>query len=455
MIYPSYMEFVVAIAAIIALIWGLILFERGGILAGCLAVMLAGCCFGAPFFSLPAGPIPLTLDRLLWVGLMAVYAIWRYRGRVESKPLGRAEIVLAAFFAVLVLSTLSHDWRWHHNQPLAHLVFFYLMPLGIYCAARECELSERTIRTVFGCLAIFGLYLAVTAVAEVHRQWWLVFPKYVTLPGDGQFFGRGRGPLLNPASCGFYQSVGLFAALLWWPRLNRPGRLALVAACGLFLLGIYSTYTRSVWLGSALGLMIVVGLWMPRAWRVPVLGGGLLLAVLVAGTQWERILAFKRDEGLSAQEAAESVKLRPILARIAWNMFCDRPMLGCGYGQYNSEHVNYVADRSTDLPLEKGRSYVQHNVFLALLTETGLVGMGLYVLLLVLWTRDAWRLWRGGLSPPWARQQGLLFLAMLGSYLVNAMFHDIALMPMGNMLLFFIAGITAGLRPATTTAPTP
>ena len=44
---------------------------------------------------------------------------------------------------------------------------------------------------------------------------------------------------------------------------------------------------------------------------------------------------------------------------------------------------------------------------------------------------------------------------MLGSYLVNAMFHDIALMPMGNMLLFFIAGITAGLRPATTAAPTP
>ena len=109
-------------------------------------------------------------------------------------------------------------------------------------------------------------------------------------------------------------------------------------------------------------------------------------------------MAFKRDEGLSAREAAESVKLRPILARIAWNMFRDRPMLGCGFGQYKSEHVNYLADRSTDLPLEKGRSYVQHNVFLALLAETGLVGMGLFVLLLALWTRDAWRLWRGGLA---------------------------------------------------------
>ena len=439
------MELVFAIAAVVALVWGAVLFARGGLLGGCLAVMLAGCCFGYPFFHLPAGPIPLTLDRVLWAGLLVVYVLWRRLGRVKPKPLGRAEVVLLAFFGVLLLSTLAHDWRWHNNQPLAHLVFFYLVPLGIYWVARECELSERTIWTVFGCLAAFGVYLAATAVAEVHEQWWMVFPKYIASRGDGEFFGRGRGPLLNPAACGLYQSVGLFAALMWWPRLNRPGRLVLVLACALILLGIYGTLTRSVWIGAALGLVILC-LSIPRSWRVPLLGGGLLLAILVAGTQWDRLMAFKRDQNLSARETAESVKLRPILAQIAWNMFLDRPILGCGFGQYTNEHVNYLADRSTDLPLEKGRPYVQHNVFLALLTETGLLGMGLFALLLALWTRDAWRLWRDDGSPPWKRKQALFFMAMLGSYLVNGMFHDISLMPMGNMLLFFMAGVTAGLR---------
>ena len=128
----------------------------------------------------------------------------------------------------------------------------------------------------------------------------------------------------------------------------------------------------------------------------------------------ERILAFKRDDALSARETAESVKLRPILARIAWNMYCDRPMLGCGYGQYAREHVNYLADRSTDLPLERARGYIPHNVVFSLLTETGLVGLGLFAAMLFYWACDAWRLWSDVTGPLWARQQGLLLLVALG-----------------------------------------
>jgi O-antigen ligase len=130
---------------------------------------------------------------------------------------------------------------------------------------------------------------------------------------------------------------------------------------------------------------------------------------------------------------------------VAWKMFLDRPLLGCGFGHYRDEFVYYLDDRSTDLPLEKARPYVQHNVFLALLAEIGLIGMGLFIAMLSLWTRDAWRLWRAAEAPLWARQQGLLFLAMLGSYFTNAMFHDLSIIPMVNMFLFFMAGLTSNL----------
>ena len=112
------------------------------------------------------------------------------------------------------------------------------------------------------------------------------------------------------------------------------------------------------------------------------------------------------------------------------------------------------ADRSTDLPLEKGRGYIPHNVVFSLLTETGLVGLGLFVALVV----------RCGPSTPgdcgatqslplWARQMGLLLLVALGAYFVNGMFHDISVVPMANMTLFFLAGVTAGLRPMLETSP--
>ncbi len=130
-------------------------------------------------------------------------------------------------------------------------------------------------------------------------------------------------------------------------------------------------------------------------------------------------------------------------------MFLDRPLVGCGLGQYSDQCVDYLHDPSTDLPLETARRYVQHNVWLALLTETGLVGAGLFSILLWLWTAHAWRLWHSSTAPPWARRQGLLWLALLGMYIPCAMFHNVSLIPMVNMLMFFLAGLTMGLRPPT------
>jgi len=208
--------------------------------------------------------------------------------------------------------------------------------------------------------------------------------------------------------------------------------------------GIFCTLTRSVWLGTALGALTIVTLRVPRRWRAPLLGGVLLCGAVVVATQWDRIVAFKRDRALGAHEAAESIKLRPILARVAWNMFLDWPLFGCGYGQYPVAQIDYLSDHTTDLPLGKARPYVQHNVFLALLTETGLVGMGLFVAVLGFWIADASRLWQCGTAGEGARGQGLFFLAMMGYYLANAMFQDLSLMPQANMLLFFLAGLTEG-----------
>ncbi|MBN1588193.1 MAG: O-antigen ligase family protein [Pirellulales bacterium] len=436
------MEVILAIAVLVGLIWGTVLLTRGGLLAGCLAVLLAGCCFGHAFYHLPVGPIPLTLDRVLLAALLGAYVFWRYQGWSESRPLGWAEWALGVFFLVLVASTFLHDWRYDDNAPLAHLLFFYLMPLALYWVARESRLSERGLWVMLFGFALFGIYLGMTAVAEANAQWWAVFPRYIVYAENREFFGRGRGPFLNPVACGYYQAVGLFAAMLLWPRAGRWGRATLVAVFLVFGLGIFYTLTRSVWLGAMLGAMLIVMVRMPRSWRVPAIVGVLLLGTLVATTQWDRIMAFKRDEALSAREAAESVKLRPILAQVAWNMFLDRPLFGCGYGQYRAVHVDYLSDRSTDLPLSKARPYVQHNVFLALLTETGLIGMGLFLVILALWSRNAYRLWRTAMAAEGARALGLFYLAMMAYYLANAMFQDLSLMPQANMLLFFLAGIT-------------
>lgn len=440
------MDLLVVIAGLVGLVWGGLVLLRGGLVAGCLLVLLAGTCFGYPFFSLPTGAIPFTADRALWVVLMVQYAVWRRWGWADPKPLGSADVVLAALVAWLAASTFTHDWQSHNHQPVSRLLFYYLMPLGLYWVARQAAWTPRAAWTTFGFLAAMGVYLALTAVAEARQVTALVFPAYIASPVHREFFGRARGPMLNPAGLGIYLGIGLCAVLMAWPRCRRFGRLGLLAAAALVCAGIYSTYTRSCWMGAAAAWAVVAGLALPRTWRAALLAGGLLVGSAVAVTQWENLLAFKRDKELSAQETADSAALRPILATVAWHMFLDRPLLGCGFAHYVEEKNAYLADRSTDLPLEKARAYIQHNVWLALLTETGLVGMALFTAVVVAWAGAAWRLWRAEEAPLWARQQGLMFLGALAVYLPNAMFHDVSLIPTVHMLLFFVAGATVGIR---------
>ena len=441
------MPAILLVAAIVFLVWGTVIFVRGGLLVGCLVVLLAGCCFGYPFFHLSVKPIPLTADRLLWGVLMVQSLVWWRLGRTDPKRPGSAEFVVAAFFGVLILNMLAHDWRADGFRPVAHLLFYYLMPLGMYWVAYQAKVSQRAVVRMFVCLGVFGVYLAITAWGETRQVGWLVWPKYIGSDTIADFFGRGRGPLLNPVGNGLLMSLSLGAVLVLWPRAGRLGKLALLTAALLICLGLYATLTRSVWLGAGLGTFLLLGLTLSRRWRVPVLAGSLLVATVVGLTQWERILAFKRDEGVSAQEGADSVKLRPIMAVVAWNMFVDRPLVGCGFGHYAEEHNNYLADRSTEFPLERVRPYDQHNVFLSLLVETGLAGVGLFGLMLMLWIRDGWRIIRSTHTPAWARQQAVVFLALLGNFVVNGMFHNPSVIPTINMVVFFMAGLTAGLRP--------
>jgi O-antigen ligase len=330
-------------------------------------------------------------------------------------------------------------------MPLARLVFYYLMPAGMYWVAWQMPLTERGMRNMFAGLALLGVYLALTAIAERFAFSGLVFPQYIASPATPEFLGRARGPLLNPSAEGILLGLCLGGALMSWPGMNRWGRLGLVGLAALMMTGIYCTLTRSAWMGGMAGMLLVVLLGAPRRWRGRLLAGALVLAAAVLATSWQQILEFKRDRNLSAAETAESVRLRPILAAAAWKMFLDRPISGCGFGQYDRQLPNYLGDRTLDVPLEKARKYVQHNVWLSLLTETGLTGATLFVLLTIVWIHNAWGLWTSD-APLWARQQGLLLLVLLANYFSNGMFQDVSIMPMIHMVVFFLAGLTANLH---------
>ena len=108
-------------------------------------------------------------------------------------------------------------------------------------------------------------------------------------------------------------------------------------------------------------------------------------------------------------------------------------------------NIDYLTKRSFDLPLAKATTYVQHNIFLSLLVETGLIGVSLFCLVLFFWVKDGWKLWYAKDLPLWQRQFGMLSVLMVAAYFPNGMFHEMSVIPMLNMLMFFVAGLSRNM----------
>jgi len=261
--------------------------------------------------------------------------------------------------------------------------------------------------------------------------------------------------MVHSVTYGLCLGACLFATWMWRWRFGRVGQFVIMALMPLMLAGIYFSYTRSVWMGTGLGTLAVLGLTLRGPWRPMILGGMVAAALAVAVTQMDRLVSFQRE--YSAAETADSVDLRGSFAYLSWQMFLDRPLWGVGFGQFPMAKLPYLDDRSTEFNLEATRPYVHHNMFFSVLTETGLIGMTLFLSVLIVWGREGWRLARSPDVPDWARAQGVVLMGVLALYACQVAFHELTYTPIDNSLIFFFAGTVAGLRPllhpATSSAP--
>ncbi len=175
--------------------------------------------------------------------------------------------------------------------------------------------------------------------------------------------------------------------------------------------------------------------------------------ILVGLTQAEKIVGFQREQ--SAADTAESANMRVVFAYVSWLMFQDRPLFGYGFGRFPLDKLPYLEDRATELNLEKLRPYVHHNTFLSLLTDSGLLGVGLFLAGMGLWIRNAWIVYRSDESPLWAKRQAVLMLGALGVYAMQLLFHELSYTPIDNSLVFFLAGTASALMPRRQTSAKP
>ena len=240
-------------------------------------VLLASSCFGYCFWHYGGG-LPHIRRSLTDRFIGGHILIHRWLGLADPKPMQAADWVMIAFLGVLLFSTLSHDWHDRDNQPMAHFLLYWFLPAMMYWIARQSPPGRSKYRNGFSRRWRSLVFIWCSLRWPKRRaNGGPCFPA-ISLRQPLNIFGRARGPFLHPAEMGIYLTLCLAAALTFWSRFGRVGKLALLAFAALSL-GRYLCHANAQCLdGGRIGFDD-----LHRASPSQASGGILLLGIAACG----------------------------------------------------------------------------------------------------------------------------------------------------------------------------
>jgi O-antigen ligase len=437
---------VLAITLFMALaVWGVIALLRGSVLLSTAIFLVCTSCLPPEFASVDAMGVTLTLDRVWLLALIVQVGIQWYQNRLRPLRLEGCDLAIGLFFLWLVARTITQPLGSAiPGQPntLMHLVNGYAIPIALYVFLRFSPLSPEKLKPMLVVLVLLSIYLSFTAVMEVAKIWSLVFPKFIADPSLGIHFGRARGPMLQSVRLGICLNLCLASVVVFVLWINPTRKINWLLAVGVgsaLLLASFLTYTRSIWMGIGMTIVLLICTCLTGQSRRLAIGGLLAMGLIGGIIKGPNLVAFKRE--YSAAETRESTYMRAAFAYVSVVMIKERPLMGYGFNQFQVYNRPFLADRSTDIRLESIRGYVHHNSFLSLLVDLGLIGFSLYAVLFASLTRRAIVLWRNTTAPKWARGIGLVTLAIGITHLIQMAFHEVSFSAIENGWMFASFGL--------------
>lgn len=319
--------------------------------------------------------IPVPLDRVAMAIALGALVLRGTRNvgarRLVLRPLHLALLSALAWCAIsgIIAGTITTSLGFY-----AFTDRFGLFPFLLFCLAPIFFGTARQRRILLVALVGMGLYLGLTGSLEGLHVYKLLLPRYIANPNVGIHWGRARGPFLEATGDGFCIFVGMVAAamgLRTWQ--STRARLLCFVAIGADLAALFFSLTRSVWIGTALG---IVGTMMltkrTRRLLIPVLVAG---SIVVGGT-----LAASptiRSETIGRAESQSPVWDRQNTDLAALRIMKEKPLFGVGWENFMNVSPDYMLQQP-GYPIT-GLDIEVHNVFLSHAAELGIPGLLLWL----------------------------------------------------------------------------
>jgi len=189
---------------------------------------------------------------------------------------------------------------------------------------------------------------------------------YQTAHGTGRLiasFGRATGTFLHPDPYGLFLAIVICFLAPFAVSKTFRWRVAVWVAVPLVIVALVGSYTRTAWIGAIFGLLVLGAVrYRPLLFLVPVVAVG--LSVAVPSTS-QRFADVSRGP-ISDTRPGNSFRARVDLWKQNLPKVKRNPVIGQGFGAITKDEGVHV-----------------HSDYVRSIVETGVLGFGLYVWLLV------------------------------------------------------------------------
>ncbi|MDQ3126820.1 MAG: O-antigen ligase family protein [Pseudomonadota bacterium] len=338
--------------------------------------------YGALFFADTALSLGISANQVLAGLFLASFTVFWVRGRALRLETGWLPL-LAAAAAYYALSGVAGEAPEHGVVHSRYTLIYFSLAV---CLAKSLA-EERSI------LTLAWIVTAATFVAACHG-----FVQAAEMNILSGFSGRWTnavrvsGTAKNSILFGWNMVFAVPFAFLLYSELRSPRLRMLALGCALAAMAAAAlTFNRQTYVVIALVLGLSAWLFTYRNRRA-LLSAVALLGGLGALTIFPMIL--RRLMTLTNVSRDPSFLERRDSFLVGMQMFREHPFFGVGFGSFSSVWKQYVpADFSTYYVqyMHATRPRFPDFGYLALLAETGAVGLAVFALLL---SSAAWRAWR-------------------------------------------------------------
>lgn len=383
-------------------------------------------------------PLAITYPQIVILVLVAMVPMNTFDYLIEVIPmLTITKVLFPLALCGLLLGRLVKKFESPSPHPMDKWIFIWIA-LNIVLVVNAVDVE--TALTFARRLISMGLFYYVLSRTFGSSQWnqrlqttiiyaagvSVVIGLFVYASGQNPFLEGYHGTVVRitgaaQTSPNIYAIILLFplmlALLRYFTAVSNRNRMLYLAMTLLLVTGVALSFSRSGFLAFAVAALFIPFVWgryiTPRHWA------GIFLIVAIStislpSEYWQRIGSLNVfDDDVSADE---SLTGRLNYLRVGENILKNYPLLGAGPGNYQVLHA--MAEYQTK-PTMIGVERMPHNMYLQSLTETGIIGF--FVLLIMLSTVfiSVLRAFRAQNSNRWLA--GSLLLALL-SYLVMGMF---------------------------------